>query len=101
LLDSDEFTIYLCGVRRFVKLPYSGRGKERQSRTFIQEDIQMMETNQTSQNTNERKIYTAPELIVYGSLEDLTLNAGGTGPDGITGGSIQTLAPESPPNYLP
>jgi hypothetical protein len=57
-----------------------------------------METHQTIQNIKERKTYHSPELVAYGSIEDLTLEGNTGDPDALGGGSIQTLAP---PNYLP
>lgn len=58
-----------------------------------------MESNQTTPTRKEYKVYHSPELVMYGSIEDLTLlgNAGDT--DGLAAGSIQTLV--QPPNYLP
>jgi hypothetical protein len=54
-----------------------------------------MENNQPQ---NESKVYTSPELIAYGRIEDLTklLNPGGD--DGQFGTNPQGLVP---PDYLP
>jgi hypothetical protein len=53
-----------------------------------------MDIKQTTRNEQERKAYASPELVAYGSIEELTKTLAQNPTDGLGGTSPGTILPD-------